>query len=96
METVNVTCRLTNEERETILHYDYVNKVWTMDSTIVKHFNRALKQGWTPIQQLVYDDGSICGMVLTAPDRAVTIRSTEKKKVSDEQIRRLRGDDEED
>ena len=87
-------CKLTNEERETILGYDYIEKVWVMNSFIPKHFRKALKKGWTPITQYVYDDGTVYGMTLTAPDRAVTIRSVDKKKLSDSQLKNLNVDDE--
>ena len=96
METIKVTTRLSAEERETILNYDNVDRVWRMDSTVPKHFNKALKQKWTPIAQYVYEDGTICGMALTAPARAITIRSTEKKQMSEAQMCNLLGDDEED
>jgi hypothetical protein len=94
METIKVNNRLTAEERETILHYDVINKIWIMDSTVQKHFNKALKQKWTPIKQYVYEDGTVCGMVLTAPARAITIRSTDKKQMSEKQMYNLFDDDE--
>ena len=95
METIKVYRELTKEERETLLHYDYIEKMWTMDSTVPKHFRKALKQGWTPIKQYVYEDGSVCGMVLTAPERSITIRNTEKKQMSEKQLGNLLGDDDE-
>ena len=96
MEIIKVTTRLSSEERETILNYDNVEKVWLMDSTIPKHFNRALKQGWTPTAKYVYEDSTVCGMALTAPARAITIRNTEKKKMSDKQLENLPSDEDED
>ena len=95
MKTIKVNSRITAEERETILHYDTINKTWTMDSTVPKHFNKALKQKWTLDTQYVYEDGTVCGMVLTAPARAITIRSTEKKQMSEKQMGNLVGDDDE-
>lgn len=95
METIKVYSELTKEERETLLHYDYIDKVWTMDSTVPKHFRKAMKQGWEPIKQYVYEDGSVCGMVLTAPERSITIRNTEKKQMSEKQMSNLLGDDDE-
>lgn len=95
MKTTKVSVRMTNDERETVLQYSLSDKQWIMDSTIPKHFNKAIKQGWVPIEQFVYDDGLVCGMILSAPDRAITIRSTEKKKVSDTQLGNLLGDDDE-
>lgn len=96
METIKVTGKLSGAERETILVYDSVEKIWHMDSMVPKHFRKALKQGWTPIKQYVYDDDTVCGMVLTAPDRAVTIRNTAKKQMSDKQLCNLPDDDDED
>lgn len=95
MEIIKINSKLTTEERETLLNYDSIDKTWTMDSTVPKHFRKAIKQGWTPIRQYIYDDGTVCGMVLTAPDRAITIRSTEKKQMSERQLSNLLGDDDE-
>lgn len=96
MDTIKVSSKLSSEERETVLVYDNTDKVWRMDSTVPKHFNKALKQKWTPITQYVYEDGTVCGMVLTAPARAITIRSVEKKQMSEKQLGNLQGNDEED
>ena len=98
METIKVTTRLSVEERETVLVYDNVDKVWRMDSTIPKHFNKAKKQGWTQTAEFVYEDGSVCGGAFEAPARAITIRSSEKKQMSEKQLDNLssHSDDEED
>lgn len=96
METIKIMgSKLTNEERETLLNYDSVERVWIMDSFVPKHFRKALKQGWSPIKQYVYEDGIVCGMTLTAPERAVTIRNVEKKKLSEWQLNNLSKDDDE-
>jgi hypothetical protein len=94
MEIIKLTTRLTAEEKETLLNYDFLNKTWTMDSTVPRHFHKALKQGWTPIRQYMYDDGTVCGMVLTASERAVTIRNVNKKQMSEKQMCNLLSDDE--
>ena len=86
--------KLTAEERETHLNYDPIEKVWTMDSSIPKHIRKALKQGWTPVRQYVYEDDTLCEMMLTAPERAVTIRNVEKKQLSEKQLENLNIDDE--
>jgi hypothetical protein len=80
MKTTKVSVRLTNDERETVFYYSLSDKQWVMDSTIPRHFNKAKKQGWVPIEELVYDDGLVCGMVLSAPDGAITIRNPYKKR----------------
>ncbi len=97
MKTVKVNAKLTAEERETILIYDSVTKTWTMDSMVLKHARKAEKQGWTPICKYVYEDGSLCGMILTAPDKAITIRDPNKKRVMSElQMKNLQGHSDED
>lgn len=95
METIKLCGnKLTNEERETLLNYDSVERVWVMDSFVPKHFRKALKQGWSPVREYIYDDGTVCGMMLTAPERSVTIRSVEKKRLSEKQLAALNADDE--
>lgn len=97
MKIIKINSRLALEERETILVYDSIDKVWRMDTTIVKHANRAKKQKWKQIAEYVYDDGVICGGVFEAPDRAITIRNSEKKQMSEKQMNNLAVDyDEED
>ena len=96
MKVVKIKTKLTAEEKETQLNYDFVNKTWTMDSTVQKHFNKALKQGWVPLTQFEYEDGTVAGYVLEAPGRAVTIRSTKPKQMSDKQMMNLLDADEDD
>ena len=93
METIKINGRLIAEERETLLNYDSITKEWIMDSTVPKHFRKAVKQGWTHIRQYIYNDGTVCGMVLRAPERAVTIRNTKKKVMSEKQMKNLSEED---
>lgn len=94
MDTIKLNYRLTIEERETILVYDSVDKVWKMDTTIAKHMNKAKKQGWMQTVEYVYDDETPCGGVFEAPARAITIRNAEKKQMSEKQMGNLLSDDE--
>ena len=96
MQTIKVNSRLTAEERETVLVYDSVDKVWRMDSTVPKHFNKAKKQGWKQIAEFRYDDGTVCGGAFEASARAITIRNTEKKQMSEKQMGNLTSSDDDD
>lgn len=89
MKVIKLTTRLTAEEKETTLNYDYLDKTWRMDSTVQKHFNKALKQGWTPLVRFEYEDGTVAGYTLEAPDRAVTIRNVVAKQMSAKQLGNL-------
>ena len=92
MKVIKVTGRLIAEEKETILNYSYIDKKWYMHSFLQKHYNRALKQGWTVLVKYEYEDGSAAGYEFEAPERAITIRNTEKKKMTDKQLENLFSD----
>lgn len=89
MKIIKLTTKLTSEEKETLLNYDYINKTWRMDSMIQKHYNKALSQGWTPLVRYEYEDGSVAGYTLEAPGRAITIRNVEAKKMTEKQLKNL-------
>ena len=94
METIKMSgTRLSNEEREVHLYFDPIEKTWAMDSFVPKYFRKAVKQGWTPIREYMYDDGTVCGMSLIAPERAISIRNINKKKLSEKQLKNLNGDE---
>ena len=95
MKTIKLSERLSGEEREVHLYLDPIDRVWVMDAFMPKYFRKAIKQGWTPIRQYVYDDGTVGGMTLTGPERAITIRSTAKKQLSDKQLDNLFDEDDE-
>jgi hypothetical protein len=98
MKTIKIAGKLTNEERETVIVYDNVDKKWYVDTTLNKHLNRFKKQGWTQTTEYVYDDGSVCGGTFEGTEKAITIRNPNKKRVmSDKQMQNLhQHDDDED
>jgi len=97
MKTIIINNRLTREEKETHIYYDYESNTTIMHSTVARDFNKAKRQGWEPVVQYVYDDGVVCGMELTANGNAITIRNPHKKRVmSEKQMQNLHGHDDED
>ena len=94
MDTVHINSRLTSEEKETVISFDYATRTWLMDTTILKYYNKALRQGWTQLKRYIYPDGSVCGGVFQAPDYAITIRSTLKKQLTENQMNNLFGSEE--
>lgn len=87
MRIYRLASRLSVDERETHFWIDGANddKV-VMDTTIMKDFNKAKKQGWTQIAEYLYSDGSVCGGCFEAPRRAISIRSTNKRVVTEKQL----------
>ena len=97
MEIIKVTSKLSNEERETVLVYDNVDRKWRVDTMLLKHVNKFKKQGWKQIVEYVYEDGSVCGGVFEGGERAITFRNPNKKRVmSEKQMKNLLGRTEED
>ena len=94
-KVIKVYTHFTLEEKETVLNYNCADKMWEMYSVVHKHFNKALKQGWTPKVKYEYEDGSVAGYVLTAPARAITIRNVNPKQMSEKQLNNLSSDDDE-
>lgn len=91
MKTFVRTTRITPEERESHLWYDPFYKTWTMETNIPKHFNKALKVGWEPILQGVYEDGTVCCMTLVASERGITIKTPKKREMSEEHKAKIFG-----
>lgn len=86
MKIIKINGRLTSEEKEVHLLYDYIDKRWVMDTTLLKYYNKAKKQQWNQLVEYIYEDGTVCGGVFEAPDYAITIRSVIKKKMSEKQM----------
>ena len=97
MDKIKIQTRLSNDEKETVIVYDHVNKKWYADTTLSKHVNKLKKQGWTQTVEYVYEDGSVCGGAFEGAENAITIRNPNKKRVmSDEQMKNLHRCNEED
>lgn len=79
MKVIKISGRLTGEERETILRYDNIDKVWYLETTLLKHYNKCIKKGWTQTAEYQYEDGSVIGGWFIAPGNAVTLRGMTKK-----------------
>lgn len=89
MEIHILKSRILPDERETHICFDPDTKLWTMDSTIPRHFNKAIKVGWKPVREYHYEDGQIAAMVLAAPERGLTIKSPKKRELTDEHKAKL-------
>lgn len=95
MITEIIKSQLSKEERETHYVIENINddEVY-MDTTILKDYNRAVKQGWNMQKQYVYENGDVAGGVFTAPRRCLSIRSTKERVMSEKQkqnIEKMRG-----
>ena len=86
MVTEILKSQLSKDERETHYLIENINdnEVY-MDTTILKDYNRAVKQGWAMQKQYVYENGDVAGGVFIAPRRCLSIRSTKERVMSEKQ-----------
>lgn len=75
MKIITISNRLVAEEKESHLLYDYITRKWELDTTVLKHYNKAKRQNWTQTAEYVYSDGSVCGGAFEAPGNAITFRN---------------------
>lgn len=89
MGTTIMKERILPEERETHIWFDPNTNLWHMESNIGRHFNKAIRAGWTPVCKHVYEDGYVAAMTLQASERGITIKSPKKRELSDEHKAKL-------
>lgn len=91
MKTQIIRSQLSVDERETLFNISYAeDDIVYMDTTILKDYNRAIKQGWELLEQYVYEDGSVCGGHFKAPRRCISIRNTKEREISEKQMENLK------
>ncbi len=85
--------KFSREEYETILCYDFVAKTWSAYTNIPSTITKFKNQGWTLIQETLYEDGAIESCRFEAPKAAITIGKANRKKrvLSEEHKARLLG-----
>ena len=89
MKTTTLKEKISPEERETHLWFDPIDQLWHMYSNISRHFNKALRAGWTPTCKFVYENGTVAAMRLSASERGITIKTPKKRELSDEHKAKL-------
>lgn len=78
-EKIVVGSKVENYKQATLVSFSQIDKIWCVDTTIPKHYNRFLRQGWKLVREYVCGNGEIIGGVFEAPERAITIRSVTKE-----------------
>lgn len=78
--TVPKECRLKNEEMETHISFDLVDRKWNAWTSIKKDIAKLKRQGWTLIKTEYYSDGAVYSATYEAPENAITFRTLEKAK----------------
>ena len=77
--------RMKRDERETAVVYNEADGYWTIYTAVRMHMNRFDKLGYEVTHVDYYPDGEIAGKFYKVPRHAISFRSPEKRKYTDEQ-----------
>ena len=91
--------KLTQAEREFILIYNELDRVWIAESSIPKFWRKLEKRNWTCTKVQYYSDGTICsksftsnspkGITITDPTKAKKEMTEEQKQLAAERIKNM-------
>ena len=81
MRINKINYSISQEERETLLRYDYLDECWYVETSIPTHITKFKKQGWEMVSQTVNHLGSVQVVEFKCNNpSSITIGKAEKKK----------------
>ena len=92
MKINKINYSISQEERETLLRYDYLDECWYVETSIPTHITKFKKQGWEMVSQTVNHLGSVQVVEFKCNNpSSITIGKAEKKKreLTEEQRQKL-------
>lgn len=76
-----ISSNILNEEKETLLRYDYIEKCWYVDTSVPSHITKFKKQGWEIVSQTVNEQGVIQAVEFKCNNpSSISINKAEKRK----------------
>lgn len=81
MKIKKINYSISQEERETLLRYDYLDQCWYVETSVPTHITKFKKQGWEIVSQTVNENGNVQVVEFKCNNpSSVTIGKAEKKK----------------
>ena len=93
MKIKKINYTISQEERETLLRYDYLDQCWYVETSVPTHITKFKKQGWEIVSQTVNENGNVQVVEFKCDNpSSVIIGKAEKKKreLTEEQRESLR------
>ena len=86
MKIKKINYTVSQEERETLLRYDYLDQCWYVETSVPTHITKFKKQGWEIVSQTVNHLGNVQVVEFKCDNpSSVIIGKAEKKKLTEEQ-----------
>lgn len=81
MKINKINYSISQEERETLLRFDYIDQCWYVETSIPTHITKFKKQGWEMVSQTInhLDSVQVVEFKCNNPS-SITISKAEKKK----------------
>ena len=82
MKIKKINYTVSQEERETLLRYDYLDQCWYVETSVPTHITKFKKQGWEIVSQTVNHLGNIQVVEFKCDNpSSITIGKAEKRKI---------------
>ena len=86
MKIKKISYTISQEERETLLRYDYLDQCWYVETSVPTHITKFKKQGWEIVSQTVNHLGNVQVVEFKCDNpSSIIIGKAEKKKLTEEQ-----------
>lgn len=82
MKIKKINYTISQEERETLLRYDYLDQCWYVETSVPTHITKFKKQGWEIVSQTVNHLGNVQVVEFKCDNpSSITIGKAEKRKI---------------
>ena len=82
MKIKKISYTISQEERETLLRYDYLDQCWYVETSVPTHITKFKKQGWEIVSQTVNENGNVQVVEFKCDNpSSITIGKAEKRKI---------------
>ena len=86
MKIKKINYTISQEERETLLRYDYLDQCWYVETSVPTHITKFKRQGWEIVSQTVNENGNVQVVEFKCDNpSSIIIGKAEKKKLTEEQ-----------
>lgn len=86
MKIKKISYTISQEEKETVLRFDYIDQCWYVETSVPTHITKFKKQGWEIVSQTINHLGNIQVVEFKCDNpSSISINKAEKRKLTEEQ-----------
>ena len=86
MKIKKINYTISQEEKETVLRFDYIDQCWYVETSVPKHITKFKKQGWEIVSQTINENDNVQVVEFKCDNpSSISINKAEKRKLTEEQ-----------